>query len=240
MSHERLTPEEFARLLSLPQYHPERLRAASTPEFEARVRLLREFEAPAPDLLPPDTPAAARELEARVRGNVRESRDDARGRIAPAPLGGQLSPAPREKSGSLLRALVGLFGGTPQRAVAFAGVLAIAITGTWLMTRETPERAVRGADQAAAIEIAAPRATAHGVELSWTPVPGADAYRVVFYASNLEELARVGPVTGTRLELRSDALPAGLRAGTEMLAEVTALRGEDPIATSKPRLLSVR
>jgi hypothetical protein len=43
MTQERLTPEEFARLLSLPEDHPDRIRSA-TPEFEARVQLLREFE----------------------------------------------------------------------------------------------------------------------------------------------------------------------------------------------------
>lgn len=221
MTDERLSPDEFARLLSLPENHPDRLRVASTPEFVARVRLLREFEAPSDDLLPPDGLSAARELEARL----------ARG-------GG--APAPRETRGAVVRALIGLFGGTPQRALAFASVLVIAMTGTWLMTREAPDRAVRGGSHGSAIEIAAPRATANGIELSWTPMAGADAYRVVFYASNLEELARVGPIHGTRLELRSGALPAGLRAGTDVLAEVTALRGEDPIATSSPRLVSLK
>ena len=53
---ERLSPEEISRLMSLPPDHPDRRRAAASPEFESLSRLRSEFEGI-------DAPRSSREPE---------------------------------------------------------------------------------------------------------------------------------------------------------------------------------
>jgi hypothetical protein len=238
MSDDRLTAEDFARLITLPEDHPERRRLYGSPEFEARMRLWREFETYGAGGLPAaEAETAARELEMRLGPAVRgEATAAARGSASASAGAGERDSRRRGPARSWLQSL---FGAPPRSAVAFATVLIVGFAATWLLTREGTH-AVRSAPEHAAIEMAAPRATPQGVELSWTEVPGADGYRVIFYGADLVEIARLDHVAGTHVELRLQALPPGLRAGKDALAEVTALHGEDPIAPSTPRLITPR
>ncbi len=219
MSPERMSPEEFARLMALPADHPERRRMEHSPEFEARVHLLHDFESPGDGQLTPDERAAGRELEARLAPMIATAR-------AAAP------PRTRRAAWSWLKG-----GGTPRAALAFASVALVAVLATWMTTHDGARRAVRGAPETAAFELAAPRPTAGGVRLAWPAVAGADHYRLVFFGPDMDERARIESLTSTTLELRAGALPAGLTAGTEALVGVVALHGPDPLATTPARLV---
>lgn len=70
-----------------------------------------------------------------------------------------------------------------------------------------------------------PALVAGGVELRWTPDPGADAYRVLLIGPDLEEIASLGPVADTMLVLGREALPEGLDAGTTLGWQVESQRG---------------
>jgi hypothetical protein len=231
MEDDPLTAETFARLASLPEDDPERQRWAASPEFEARLRLWREFESPAGGRLSAEEArSAARELGQRMEGAVR----------AGVPRGDHetvRSQMARREGPSWFQRM---FGAPPRMALAFASILVIGVATTWFLARERTRPVERGATEHAAIQLLPERATPNGVELSWTAVSGADGYRVIFYGADLNEIARIDRVTETRIELRSAALPAGLIPGHEVLAEVSALHGEDAIAISKSRLITPR
>jgi len=229
MDDDRLTAEDFARLAALPEDHPERRRWATSPEFEARMRLWREFEAPSGASLPGGA-AATRELERRMQPTVRGEA---------ATLGG--TPASAISRATAKRSwLRSLFDRPPRAALAFATIVVVAIASTWLLGHEQTPPAVRGGPERAAFELMPPQASSQGLELSWSAVPGADGYRVVFYGADMAEIGRIDRVRETHVQLRSGALPQGLAPGKEVLAEVTALSGDDPIATTKPRLVTPR
>ncbi|HTM58437.1 MAG TPA: hypothetical protein VL123_08490 [Candidatus Udaeobacter sp.] len=233
MNDDRLSAEDFARLTSLPEDHPERRRWAGSPEFEARLRLWREFETSAGgSLSAEDAGLAARELERRVESEVRGGAAGRGGAVA-APSRDAAAARPAGRSW-----LQRIFGAPPRAAVAFATILVVAVATTWFLARERTVPAERGTVEHAAIELMAPRPTANGIELDWTRVAGADGYRVVFYGAELTEVARIDRVSTTHVELRSGALPQGLVAHRDVMAEVQALHGEDVIATSKSRMVS--
>jgi hypothetical protein len=222
MTEEGLTPEEFSRLVALPENDPERVRAGSRPDFEARLRLYREFESPeAPPVPPAASAAAARTVTARVLAEVRPSHPAGRSWLAP---------------------LVRFFEQpAPRAALAFGALFVVVGTAFWFTTRlESPDPgAVRGEPESM-FTIAEPRSFPDRVELSWPAVPGAEAYRVVFYGPDLNETARVEDLHVTTLGLDRRALPKGLEPGIEVLAEVTALAGGDAIAKSPARLVSLK
>jgi len=223
MSEERFTPDEFARLVSLPASHPDRQRAERTSQFEAWRVMLREFEQPSgAPLSAAELAAAGRELERRVVQTL-----DPISRVVTRP----------SWSGALS---AWLRGPASRPALALAAIVVVTGAALWVATSRPPgPRAVRGAGEAPAIVLAPPRAVEGGIELRWTPVAGAEAYRVVFYGADLGESARVDGLSAPRLVLRRDALPSGLQHGGQALVEVTALRGGDPVATSPTRAITL-
>lgn len=115
----------------------------------------------------------------------------------------------------------------------FAAVLIVA-GGVYLGVRPGVERAeVRGdSPQAAAVTTLVPVAGDGVVTLAWEPVAGADGYDVVLLATDLSELGAPVHVTEPRLELRRDALPAGVTSGSKVLWQVTARIGERELSHS--------
>jgi len=229
MTPERYTPDEFARLMALPDGHPDRQSAEQSAQFRAWRLMLREFEQPEAALASPsELESAAREVEARV----------ARALTARAAAGAE---APRHRTvphRALVASLVAWFRRPAMRpALAVVAVVLVAGVALWSSTRGPATRAVRGPSEASSFVLNAPRAVPGGIELTWTPVPDAEAYRVVFYGTDLQESARVDGLTRPGLLLHADALPAGLPHGGHVMAEVTALRHGDPIVTSASRLV---
>lgn len=86
----------------------------------------------------------------------------------------------------------------------------------------------------------APQSRADGsVQLSWSPVEGADHYEVRLYSGDLAEVYRHPAVTGTSVTIDRAALPPALASGTDLTWRVVALQGGDVIGTSTPRSLRV-
>ena len=115
-------------------------------------------------------------------------------------------------------------------ALAFASVAIVAVAGWWSIERLRETSAVRSVGGETVEVSAAP--VSGGIELRWRAVAGARIYRVLFYGSDLTELARVDSLQETRLALRADHLPRGLVSGQSVLVDVTAVLPYDQI-TSK-------
>ncbi len=221
MSPEPWTPEEFARLMALPEGHPERERAKASPAFEAWCRMHEVFSAPTPtaaetaELAATDAElarrlAAARPAPAEVRSLVRE-RAARRGWDAPA-----------------------------IRFAVAAALLVVVGTTAWLGTQGPGDRRLRGdGQQPGAFELAVPRLTSEGEVLEWAPSARAESYRIVFYGHALEEIAHVDVASGTRYVLRPGALVPGLVAGDTVRAVVQAVHAEAVLETSPMRELRV-
>lgn len=213
MNEERFEPEEFERLLALPEDHPERVRAERSGRLAAWQHMLDGFESPPGELLSSqDLARAEAELAQRVERAT-----------APAPA--RVRPAIREASW-----LTEWRTGGRRVAVAFAALAIVAAAGWWSVEQRRERPAVRGSAARQALELIS-RPVAAGVELSWTPVPGATMYRLVFFGPELTELARVDSLVGTSFALRADQLPAGLASGQTVLVEVAAVLPYDTFAS---------
>ena len=215
MSDGRITPDEFARLMALPEAHAERRRAESTAEFAAMKAMYAAFEADA--ATPAVEDAAIRDELARRLAASRPVASAAPPRGAPA------SPRPASTRGGGFGAMfAALFGPSGGRAVAFAVLLVVAGLGAWTMTRRPREDVMRG-EHAGAFAITA-TARPGRLDLTWPAAAGADAYRAVLLGPDLGELARVDLGSATAWTVRRDSLPAGLESGRALSLEVQALQ----------------
>ena len=75
--------------------------------------------------------------------------------------------------------------------------------------------------------------------LRWSPVAGADRYRVHLYTPELREIGAGITSTDTVLTL-SPGTPAGVARGDTLLWRVAALRGDATLAQSRPGILIAR
>jgi hypothetical protein len=126
---------------------------------------------------------------------------------------------------------------TPQGRLAYAAA-AIAVLGiALLLPRQRPESAIpqvpvlRGGAPGAAFTVARAALDPAGLAIAWPAWPGADAYQLVFYTSDLREVARRAAVTDTAIVVPRDALPAAEADGV-LLVRVLALHGGDVITES--------
>ena len=214
MTDTRFTPEEFARLLALPADHPERRRAEADPRFDAWQRMLHAFESrESHGLSAEEFRAADAELASRMERELAMSG-------SPRPVRRAI-----ELGGEKRSLWSWLF---PSWAPAVAVAAALVIGGVWIYSVRSPdERVVRG--NAAALEITMHR----GGVLTWTPVQGAEKYRVVFYGADLRQIASVEDVMASRLDLRADQIPLDLPWGQEVAVQVIALRGGATVGESR-------
>ena len=225
MTERPFSPEEFVKLLSLPEDHPERLRAESSGMLEAWRRMLSEFEAPPASVASSDELASADATLERGMAGV----------LNAAPLK-RLGPATRRAGGSGLLSRLAAALTLPAARPAFAlGVIAIAASGLWWSGNRHTPRAVRSGNGESAIVVAARTIPGETLELSWAIVPGAESYRVRFFGASLVEIARLDNVPGPILRLERRSLPADLTSGGEVLVEVAAVRRGDVIAVSSSR-----
>jgi hypothetical protein len=225
MSERPFSPEEFVRLLSLPEDHPERRHAEASGRLDAWRQMLREFEDP------PASNATAAELTSadaaldRGMAAVLAARPGARGDSRAPGSGGP---------GLLARLAATLFQPALRPAFALAAIIVVASTSWWMVT-DRSTHAVRGVGNESRILVATRTVADGALELSWTPVAGADGYRVRFFGQSLREIARLDDVPRPTLKLERSSLPTGLPAGEEVLVEVAAVRRGDVIAASSPR-----
>lgn len=213
------TPDEFARIAALPEGHPDRERAKSSPAFEAWLRMHEAFIAPAPES------ARAAALD--------EAEIELTRRLAAARRAPMLAPPIAAEKPRSRRAYM------PQLAAAAALVVVVGIIA--VMSQSGPgSRRVRGAGpNAGALELATPYSTGQGVVLDWRGHSRADAYRLVFYGGSLEEIAHVDVRAGTHYLMRSDSLADGLTHGRTVRVAVLALNEDRVLETSPMREVRV-
>jgi hypothetical protein len=223
MMERELDPNEVARLLALPESHPERVRAMRDPELASLALTLEAFES-----APAGTDAGALES---VRAALRE-----RLAAASVPRGG---PRPRTFVGTASERQSRFFGwfSTPasRMAVAFAGVLVVAGISWWGLDRDSRREIVRGGENSSTFRMLEPRNTGDQLALSWTPVRNAERYHVRFLGPDLGVIADTDAGSSTTIVLRRGALPGGLALGARLAVEVVAMRGGAELATTEAR-----
>ncbi len=221
MTHEPWSPEEFARLAALPEGHPDRRRAMSSPAFAAWCRMHDEFASPGSSELSPEALADAEAELARRLANAR------------------VVPALRESPAELRPRRRWWEAPLPRLAAAAALVTVLGVSA-WFGVHEPGGRRVRGdAPAPDAFVLTAPRSTPAGLALAWSPRAGATSYRLVFYGHALEEIARVEVTADTRYLLRHEANIPGLSPGDVVHVSVLALRDGTTLETSPMRELRV-
>jgi hypothetical protein len=218
--------EEIEVLLRLPPGDPRRRHLDTCPRCRARVITFLEFVAP-PNDLPADL---LRHADSTLEDALR--RELARG--------AERRPAGAERPA---RAWLRF---APPRPVgwAFAVIALLVVVASvrfFAGHRETEPVLLRdsGARDAAASVPSELRAVADGerIELSWDPVPGADAYEVRVYGLDLTEIARIRATVDARAQLTRASLPSSMPPRTSALWRVVALREGDPFGESPPAAL---
>lgn len=209
------TPDSHDELEDLPPDDP-RVQGAPGP-VRARWRAHREF------VTPTQVPEGARPAEAeRALADALERAiaPEAAGPAADVRVVRPARPAWRRRA--------------PLLALA-AAVVVVAGIG-WLATR-APDRepVMRGtpAPPARGSLATESRTLSDGtLRLEWQPAGAGASYTVVFLTPGLEERARVGDLRQNHLDLKTDALPGGLRARDQVLWRVLAMRGADEVGRS--------
>jgi len=208
MSRMPLTAEQFGWLMSLPPDHPERIAWSGRPEFESMRALYEQFEG-ARELNVSDL--ALREAEAELEQRFRVALPSEPGVAA---AGSRPAARPARPTRPWLALSLRL-------AFAMAAVMVVAAAGVWWSARPRSS-AVRGAQDAPVI--LEPRRVAEDLEIRWTPVAGAESYRLSFVNVSMREVAAVEDCRGTRYLLRTSALPPGLEHRAEVILQVEPLR----------------
>ncbi len=228
------SPAEFARLLSLPESDPERIRAEGTAEFSALKAMLSDFTGERrPAESAGELGSMRHELERRLHEALEARREPASGM---AGHGGQGRRLPRESARGLfdwLRAPAGRW------AFTFALVAVAAGIGWWVRPGFRGDR-LRSVEVPSGFELRTVREAGDGFELEWPPLPGAESYRVVFLDATLLPIARFEAGAATRLTVPRDSLPAALPPDARMSVEVEAWRARSVIGTTPARAIRLR
>lgn len=218
-----LTHEQFAWLMSLPPDHRERIAWSGRPEFESMRALYERFEsAPRSSVSEAELSEAVATLERRFRGELASESGVAPNAARPA-----IRPV---RSGRTWWAPIF------RPALATAAVVVVAVAGVWFAARPRPT-ALRGAEDTPVIQ--EPRQVADGLEIHWTPVAGAESYRLSFVDDSMREIAAVEAWPGTRYSLKASALPPGLEHGADVILQVQPVRARAAAGAVGTRSLRV-
>lgn len=231
MSEHCVAIEELERVLELPAADPRRLHVESCARCRSLAGMLAEFAGAA--AAPAEAGFAA--ADARLRDTIAELTGIREGDPDAA-----AEPTPRAAVRSAFREPRASWWnfGALRPALAFAALLVVTSAGVLLWRANAPAPVMRDAGNAAFTASASP-STAGVVEIAWTPVAGADGYRVLFLDASLREVARIDGLAAAPAELRADTLPPGLAHGAEVVWQVEALSGSDRLALSGARTLRV-
>ncbi|HXV14972.1 MAG TPA: hypothetical protein VEC56_12270 [Candidatus Krumholzibacteria bacterium] len=122
-------------------------------------------------------------------------------------------------------------------APMLAGAAAVVVAAVVLWNARGPEEAVLRDDapvSSPAFSLAPARVEDGSIRLSWTAMPGADAYEVRIYGPDLSEIYRHPATPETSAEVTRSALPADLPSTLDLTWRVYALSGGDVIEASAP------
>jgi hypothetical protein len=207
--------KELARILALPEDHPERVAFEQQPDSGAMLKLYQHF-LEAPDMV------GARTEEAELR--LRELIDQQLPHAQPdTPADG---PSWLERVSQFLK---------PSVLAPVAAIVAIAIGINMWQTQETPEPVLRNVNPSDSITLSAPTATdAGGFVLAWEPVLGADTYQVRLLAADLTVLHSLDPVNNPTVTVTNVTLD---ETGEVRYWQVVALQGGDELMLSPIEVL---
>jgi hypothetical protein len=205
--------ERIEEVLALPADHPERRHAETCPRCASLVASYRSFVAAEPD---PDAglDQARPALDARIREHAQRW-------IPPRP-----APTVSRSFWDVFR--------RPAFVVAFAAAV-IGAAAVWML--RSPERETFRGNRTESTEFAlhpAIVAADGAIQLSWSPVTGADQYQVRVYGPNMAEIYRSKPAADTSLTLSRSSLPADLPAELNLTWQVYALAQGDVVGSSAP------
>lgn len=234
MNDRPIEAEDLAAIAALPADDPRRVAFEARPGARARLRAYEAFMAGGGEA----TPEQRAEAEARLGAML--------AREIGIPPARETGPAPAAAGKAGAPWWQWLMGPGLRPVLATAAVIAVVLVALNLERADRPasapvfrdggSRPAPEAWDARPTEAALPSG---GLQLRWTPAPGADAYAVEFLAADLTQVARVDGVSAEGLTLEPGRLPAGLTPGTEVLWRVVARRGADPLGVSQARPLRV-
>ena len=220
---------ELGRVIALPPGDPGRAHLERCSRCRSLADMLLEFARPA--AAPPES--GFHEADDRLLATIAD-----------------LTGIPAEQAASTARVDLRRVVITPRRSrwfgfsgVRLAGAAAALVVvsavgaGLWRAHTAAPVmRSFTSAGAAAFISDSA-REVSGGVEFSWSAVPHATTYRVIFLDESLGEIARLAPTSATSVRMETRALPRGLVHGRTVGWMVEALAGGDRLVVSQTRAL---
>ncbi len=221
MSDRCFTDEELGEMRDLSGDDPRRIHLRDCPRCSTRLAQFEAFLAAESDVAEAHLERAREYLDRALEREIGGAAPDRQVR------GPDLQPRRRGWTDWLT--------GPRLRPVLAAAALVIVVGGAWWLTRDreqTPAK-LRGEQPAGPLTVEEPRALeGGGLELSWSPMRGADRYQVRLVAPDLTDLAALDSITVPHVELRHANLPARITPGTLAMWQVVALRGRDTLGVS--------
>lgn len=222
MSTRCIESERIGEVAELPADHPLRRHVEECPRCRNLLRSYQTFLRAEP-VAGFGIDAERRKLDKLISSKVSEKRPEA-SRHSPTGFG------------SMLRGLV-----RPVPLIAVGAVLVLAAVVVWRQARGPEDILLRSGptSQTAALPLADVRPDG-SIHLSWTAVPGADAYQVRIYGPNLTEIYRHPEVAETSIVIDRSLLPSDLPPKLDLMWRVYALQAGDIIEVSEPGSIRVR
>jgi hypothetical protein len=244
VSHRCLLPDELVSVRELDTADPRRREVEACPRCHA---LLLSFDEFLDDRSVPE----GVDLEAARRLDAAFEREQVSERARPAATERAAEPVPIRRSPRGERAARRWTARwlAPGARLAWAAVAAVVVVGAYTALRQWPgyrgEDVLRSAPDSTAVaagerfRLLEPRVLSQGVELSWTSVPGADAYRVVLLNPDLAEVGSLGPLADTTVILTPERRPQGWGPGSAVGWQVEALQAGHRLASSEAATLQL-
>ncbi|MGD8413670.1 MAG: hypothetical protein PVF33_05530 [Candidatus Latescibacterota bacterium] len=218
MSNECIDVERIGEVLELPPDDELRLHVERCPRCSSLLASYQAFivSEPADSANPADAETRLMEFLHRRIGNGEPS----------TPPG---DPRPGD-GGFLARLKAAVY---PAPAWVAAALVVAAAVAWWQPWKTSEPPVLRSVSRTSFFEISEPEPIAGGaVRLEWEASEAADAYQVVLYNQDLEEVARLDAGTETSMDLTRGALPKG--APKALICRIAALKDGDEIAESAP------
>ena len=208
--------ERIGEVVDLPAEDPRRRHADTCPRCHSLVATYLEFMK-----AEPVAGSGVEKVRAGLDAHIRAGAE----RFAPAS-----TPASPLSRAAWWR---GLFKPAPM----LAGAAAVMLAAVFLWNTNQPEQSVLRDDSARSqpFTLQAAQVDSDGtIRLSWTAMPGADAYHVRIYGPDLNEVYRHPDTAETSVTIARSALPAELPPSLDLTWRVYALSGGDVVETSAP------
>jgi hypothetical protein len=221
MQTECIDGERIAEVSDLPADHPLRRHVADCPRCRNLLRSYQKFVLAEP-VAGFAGDAALRTLDALIASKV-----------------GERSAASRPAQSTSRFSLRGFL--RPVPLLAAAAVCALVAVVVWRQSQGPDDILLRNESPSPAAALAPAEVRPDGsILLSWTAVPGADAYQVRIYGPGFTEVYRHPDVAETSAVIDRSSLPSDLPPQLDLLWRVYALQSGDVVQVSDPGSIRTR